>query len=66
MSIQKIKSDKEDAVVLAFDLLTNFVGSVRCVFQTLTLCVNDVFKWDNPWKQYMEHVNKVTSYFNYH
>lgn len=59
-------SDNEPAVGLACDLLTNFVGSVRCVVHTMALCVNDVFTESSPWQKYMNHINKVTSFFNYH
>lgn len=66
ISIHTITSDNEASVALACDLLTNYVGSVRCVVHTLALCVNDVFTDGTTWQTYMDHVNKVTSYFNYH
>ena len=61
-----VTSDNEPAVKLACDLLTNYVGSVRCVVHSLALCVNDVFKEGRPWQKYLDHVNKVTTYFNFH
>ena len=64
--IHTITSDNEPATALACDLLTNFVGSVRCVVHSLALCVNDVFAEGSAWQQYMNHVNKITSYLNYH
>lgn len=64
--IHTATSDNEPAVGLACDLFTNFSGSVRCVVHTLALCVNDVFTTTSPWKAYMTHINKVTSYFNFH
>lgn len=64
--VHAVTSDNEAAVALSCDLLTNFVGSVRCVVHTIALAVNDVFKDGTPWQLYMEHVNKVTTYFNQH
>ena len=66
ISIHTITSDNEPSVALGVDLLTNYVGSVRCVVHTLALCVNDVFTDDAPWQRYMDVVNNVTKYFNYH
>lgn len=66
ISIHTITSDNEPSVALGVDLLTNYVGSVRCVVHTLALCVNDVFSDDAPWQRYMDVVNNVTKYFNYH
>lgn len=59
-------SDNELAVSLACDLLTNFVWSVRCVVITMGLCVNEVFTDSAPWQAYINHINKVVSFFNYH
>lgn len=59
-------SDNDAATALAVDLLTNYVGSVRCVVHTLALAVNDVFEHGTVWKLYLDHVNKVTTYFNHH
>lgn len=64
--IHTVTSDNEASVKLACDLLTNYVGSVRCVVHTLALCVNGVFEAGKPWQNYLNHVNKVTKYFNYH
>lgn len=66
ISIHNVTSDKEAAVALSCDLLTNYVGSVHCIVHRLSLCVNDIFQPGKPWKKYMDHVNKSTSYFNYH
>lgn len=33
---------------------------------TLALAVNDVFEPGTVWKKYLDHVNKVTTYFNHH
>ena len=66
LRIHTITSDNQASVKIACDLLTNHVGSVRCVVHTLALCVNDAFKEGEPWQLYLEHVNKVTYYFNYH
>ena len=59
-------SDNEAATALGVDLLTNFVGSIRCVVHTLSLVVNDVFESGTVWKKYLDHVNKVTTYFSHH
>lgn len=64
--IYKVTSDNEESVARAMDLLNNHFGSVRCVVNTLALFVNDVFEPDTLWQRYMDHVNKVTKYFNYH
>ena len=66
ITVHTITSDNEPSMARAVDLLTNYVGSVRCIVHTLALCVNDVFQPDSPWQKYMDHVNRVTSYFNYH
>ena len=59
-------SDNEAAIALAVYLLTNDVCSVRCVVHTLALAINDIFETGTVWKKYLDHVNKVTSYFNHH
>lgn len=59
-------SDNEPATTLGVDLLTNYVGSIRCTVHTIALAINDVFKEGTAWKKYMDHVNKVTTYFNQH
>eukprot|EP00178_Gracilaria_changii_P018359 TRINITY_DN5240_c0_g1_i1.p1 TRINITY_DN5240_c0_g1~~TRINITY_DN5240_c0_g1_i1.p1 ORF type:complete len:324 (-),score=45.96 TRINITY_DN5240_c0_g1_i1:1162-2133(-) len=59
-------SHNEAATALAVDLLTNFVGSVRCVVHTLALAVNNVFEDGTVWSKYLQHGNKVTTYFNHH
>lgn len=48
IDIKTITSDEETSLALACDLLTIYVGSVRCVVNTLTLCVNDVFTDGSP------------------
>lgn len=64
--VHAVTSDNEAAVAMSCDLLTNFVGSVRCVVHTIALAVNDVFEDGTPWQLYMDHVNRVTTYFNQH
>lgn len=59
-------NDNEASTALAVDLLTNFVGSVRCVVHTLALAVSDVFETGTVWKKHFDHVNKVTTYCNHH
>ena len=61
-----VTTDNEGAAALSADILTNFVGSVRCVVHSLALCVNAVFKQTTAWQKLMDHVNKVTTYFNHH
>ena len=41
-----ITSDNDRSVSLSVAILTNYVGSVRCVVHTLALCVNDVLSDD--------------------
>ena len=59
-------SDNEGAAALSVDLVTNFVGSVRCTVHTLALVVNDVFVEGTEWQHYMNIANKITFYFNHH
>lgn len=66
LRVHTITSDYETSVVLAVQLLTNYVGSVRCVAISLALCVNEDFLPDAHWQMYMELVEKVTKHFNYH
>lgn len=33
---------------------------------TLALCMNSVFKSGTAWQRILDHINKVTSYFNFH
>ena len=66
LRIHTATSDNEPATALATDLFTNYVGSIRCVVHTIALSVNDVFKPSKPWQKVLDHVNKVTSYFNQH
>lgn len=64
MKVFAATSANEAAAVLGVDLLTNFVGTVRCVVQTLALFVRAVFKIDNSWKRYLNPVNNILSYLN--
>lgn len=41
--IHKATSENEPTTAIAMDLLTNFVGSIRCVVHTLDLVAKDVF-----------------------
>lgn len=54
-------TDNEPATALGADLLTNGVGSVRCVVHTV---INDVVFEVHSWNKYMAHVENVTSFFN--
>lgn len=56
----------EPGTALAVDLLTNYLGSVRCVVHTLSLAMKDVFENGTPLKQCMAHVEKFTFYFNHY
>lgn len=53
-------------VAIGYDLLTNYVVSVCCVVHGVVHCVKDVFRDNLSWQKYMEIVNNVTKYFNYH
>lgn len=59
-------SDSKAATALAVDLVTHFLGSVRCAVLTWALTVNDVFKEETVRRKYLQHVNKATRHFNYH
>ena len=61
VKIHTVTSDNETSVARCVDLLTNFVGSVRCVVQTSALCVNDVIENDPPWQRQMDHVSSATT-----
>lgn len=66
ISIHTVTTDNESATALAADLMTNFVGSVRCVVHTIALVVNDVFTADSNWQKYLDIVNETTTFFNHH
>ena len=66
ISIHTITSYNEPSVARACDILTNCVGSIRSVVQTIALCVKDVFEEGIVWQQYMHRVKDVTKYFKYH
>ena len=66
ITVNTVTTDNEAAVSKSADLLTNYVGSVRCVVHSLALTINDVFKEGKNWTLHVEEVNKVTSYFKYH
>lgn len=66
ISIKTINTENEASVGHDADLLTNFVGSVRCVVIALDLFVNDVFEQDELWQKYMNHVNMVTKFTKNH
>ena len=57
-------TDNEEAICLAADLLTHYMGSVRCIAHTLALVVKDVFADGTTWSKYLQHLNSVTTYFN--
>lgn len=60
------KTDNEACACLSVDVLTKYVGSVRCVVHSLALCVNYNFKIVTVWKRLMEFINDVKTYFNQH
>lgn len=66
ISIITNKSDNEASVALSCDLLANVLGSVRCVVYMLSVSVNEFFSEDSPWQIYINNINKVISYVNYH
>lgn len=61
-----VTSDYEAAFKLACDLRTNYVGSVCCIVDRPAIYVNDVFEAGFPLKKYLYHVNKLTTYLNFH
>lgn len=64
--VTTVATDNEQATARAVDLFTNFGGSVCCVVHPLALVVNDVVKEGTAWQTYMDHINTVSSNFNYH
>lgn len=59
--VRTTTSDDEEATALAMDLVTNYLGSVRCVVHTLALVVNDVFTPGKEWQKLMNTVKKTTT-----
>lgn len=66
IKVHTCTTDNEAAAARAADLLTNFVGSIRCVVHTISLAVQDGFTPQSPWQKYLDVVNQVTTYFRYH
>lgn len=58
ISVHIDKSDNEASTDQAVYLYTNHVGSVRCVFYTISLAVNDVLEQRKMWKLFMNKINK--------
>lgn len=56
---------KWTVIALVVELLTNYVGLIRCVVHSYEVYVNEVFLPETHWEMYMELVNKVTKYFKY-
>lgn len=67
--IQKhnITTENELTTALAVDLSTNYVWDIRCVVNTLTLCINHALQDQmSSWSSYLSFINELKNHFNKH
>ena len=59
-------SDNEPSVVLGMDQYFNYSGSVRCIYHTLALAVNDAIETESFIKSALQRIISITRYMNRH